>query len=251
MTNAWIPALRNPEDVVRVPSPTSVGGARHPWRLPDGSTVNDFGLWANAWIWAGYGFVIESGLGTSPITFAGAYDADAPDQFVSVPNRYVLMPLTHQVTFEAVGTESTMEIMALASPQQDSSATITGGAAATVSNMKPGGSTSMFSGTSGTGLIYAVGAVDAAGITDPNVTGAYTYWRKQRPLTDTVASGENDRNELNWDWSAFRDGPPPPIGAMGLGGSFSIYCASQAGTGFIVTQALAFPPDIAAALFGF
>lgn len=236
------------ELVTRTPSPVAEGAfVNRPWYLPDGSQVNDLDLWVNAWIWAGYGYNFQFGLASTPITFAGAYDADAPDAFIHVPLGIALIPTHIEVTFEAVGTESTMEIMALASPEGDSSAT---GTAATVSNKKVGAANN-----SG---VTATGAIDAAGITDPNVTGAFTFWRKQRPLTDTVATGENDRHELNWEWGYKNQGPPPlikgsPAGTLGsaaAGASLSVYANSQAGTGFIIVEGLVFPSSLADIMFG-
>ncbi|OGT54345.1 MAG: hypothetical protein A3E01_15380 [Gammaproteobacteria bacterium RIFCSPHIGHO2_12_FULL_63_22] len=244
--------FRITELVKRTPAPSQEGGflANGPWFLPDGSLVASLDLWAAAWIWAGYGFNIQAGLATTPITFAGAYDADAPDLFVHIPNGYAFIPLEIEVTFEAVGTESTMEIMALASPEGDSSATVTGGALATVANMRVGSSI-----TSG---VTASGGVDAAGITDPNVTGSFTFWRAQRPLTDTVATTENDRHDLNFRWNHRQNGAPPvilgsPAGTLGsaaAGGSLSVYAASQAGTGFIIVNAIILPPTLAQVMFG-
>lgn len=234
----------------RIPELVAAGNFQKGWVLPDGSRVQDFNFWVNAWIWAGYGFNFQAGLATTPITFAGAYDADAPDFFAHIPLGIAVIPTKIEVTFEAVGTESTMEIMALASPEADPSATITGGALATGNNKRVGCATPH-------GLTVS-GGVDAAGITDPNVSGAFTFWRKQRPLTDTVATTENDRNELNWVWNYLNDGPPPLIigSAAGIGGSaaagasLSVYASSQAGTGFIIVEALVFPAAIAELLFG-
>lgn len=254
MSNFYPPDVRPYELAQRIPAIIPANAAVRAWTLPDGSTASDLAKWIAAWEWAGYGWNIQAGLATTPITFAGAYDADAPDLFVHVPLGYAFIPTVIEVTFEAVGTESTMEIMALASPEGDSSAT---GTAATVANKRVG------AGTPGTGAshsagITATGAIDAAGITDPNVSGAFTFWRKQRPLTDTVATTENDRNELNWQWVAGRDGFPPLIigspagtaGSAAAGASLSVYAASQAGTGFIICEGLIFPPALAADLFG-
>ena len=224
------------------------GGSQTPWFQPDGSQVV-YGSpgWVLAMQNAGYAYIANAGAQSTPITFAGAFDATAPDAYFYVPNGVTILPYEIEVIYEAVGTESTMEIMALASPEGDSSAT---GTAATVANKRVGHSNDH-------GLTVT-GAIDAAGITDPNVTGAFTFWRKQRPLTDTVATGENDRNELNWRYSYKDDGPPPLIigsaagtlGSAAAGASLSVYAASQAGTGFIICEALVFPPTVAELLFG-
>ena len=171
------------------------------------------------WLTDGHGFIVNGGIGSTVITFAGAYDADAPDFFLHVPASTCVIPARIEVIFEAVGTESTMEIIGLASNTGDSTAT---GTAATIKSLRTDASTSS--------LCTATVAIDAAGITDPNAGNFFEFWKFQRPLTDTVATGENDRNPLVFTWTAFTDGPPPIIAN---GGSLSVYAASQAGTGFI------------------
>ena len=168
---------------------------------------------------------VNGGVASTPVTFAGAYDADAPDMFIHVPSSTGIIPYHIRVVFEAVGTESTMEVIALASTLGDASATITGGAADTPANMLVG--------SSATSAVTASHGVDAGGITDPHGGTDHEFWRYMRPLTDTVATGENDRNPLVFTWTAFKDGAPPIIQD---GGSLSVYAASQAGTGFITVQ---------------
>ena len=170
----------------------------------------------------GYGYVANGGTGTTPITFAGAYDADAPDFHLHIPNLTTVIPTSIEVLFDAVGTEATMEIIALASNTGDSTAT---GTAVTPKNLHIG--------SASTSNCTATVAVDAAGITDPNAGSFYEFWRNGRPLTDTVATTENDRNELHWKWSVWNDGPLVTIDGAG---ALAIYLASQAGTGFIVVS---------------
>ena len=227
---------------VAVSLPSVKKGERGLWMLPDGSHVGSLDMFVQAWVNAGYGYCLNGGTGSTVITFAGVYDADAPDAFIHVPNGVVIMPTYIEVIFEAVGTESTMEIIALASPSGDSTAT---GTAAVARNMRMGG---------GISQTVAAVAVDAAGITDPNVTGAIEFWKFQRPLTDTVATTENDRIALVFNWSFKTHGAAPLIdgsGSTGGGGSsLAVYAASQAGTGFITVHFLEWPAEIARVLFG-
>ena len=175
------------------------------------------------WMAHGYGWAANGGVGTTPITFAGAYDADAPDLFLHVPAGTTVIPFSIRVVYDAVGTEATMEIIGLASSTGDSSATGTAVTPKPLRTDNPGSQAS---------LCTATVAVDAAGITDPNAGTFYEFWRFARPLTDTVATTENDRWPLVFTWNAYVDGPPPII----AGGSLSVYAASQAGTGFIIAQ---------------
>jgi hypothetical protein len=175
-------------------------------------------------------FVCNGGVGTTPITFAGAYDADAPDFFLNVPVGTTVIPLRVQVVFDAVGTESTMEIIGLYSNTGDSSAT---GTAGTIMNMRTDNPRSS--------NCTATVAIDAAGITDPNAGVFGEFWRFARPLTDTVATTENDRLPLVFTWSAFSDGPAPVIVGNSPGACLAVYAASQAGTGFITVEWVEIP----------
>src|SRR3990167_7653943 len=60
-------------------------------------------------------FGANSGVGTTPVTFAGAYDADAPDLHVDVPSGTLIVPCYIMVKYEAIGTESELEVIGLAS----------------------------------------------------------------------------------------------------------------------------------------
>ena len=179
----------------------------------------------------GYGYVVNGGVGTTPITFAGAYDADGPDFNLHIPSLTTVIPTGITVLYDAVGTEATMEILALASNTGDSTAT---GTAATPKNLHIG--------SANTSNCTATVAVDAAGVTDPNAGSFFEFWRNGRPLTDTVATTENDRHELRWSWSVWNDGPLVTIDGNASGGScLAVYCASQAGTGFIIVSYVEVP----------
>lgn len=179
-------------------------------------------------------FVANGGTGTTPITFAGAFDATAPDMYIRVPVGTTIIPLRIQVIFDAVGTEATMEIIGLASNTGDASAT---GTAITAYNMRIDNPRST--------ACTITAAVDASGVDTPATGQFYEFWRFARPLTDTVATGENDRWPLVFDWSAFRDGPAPVIvGTNSAGGAcLAVYAASQAGTGFITVEWAELPSE--------
>lgn len=175
-------------------------------------------------------FTVNLGSETTPVTFAGAYDADGPDGYIFVPDGTTIVPYHIRVVFEDVGTEAVMEVIALASTIGDSTATVTGGGTATPINMLLGAGKA-----SGVTASYGV---DAGGITSPRSGNAdHEFWRDGRPLTDTAATGENDRHRLVFTWQAFRDGMPPVIkGTATTGACLAIHAASQAGTGFITVQ---------------
>jgi hypothetical protein len=189
------------------------------WAGRDGSLITQ--PWLLAKTLQGRVFGVNGGAGSTVITFAGAYDADAPDLHIHVPFGTTIIPVYLEVVFEAVGTESTMEIIGLASSTGDSSVT---GTAATIRNMRIGG---------GGSACKATAAVDAAGCTDPNAGEYIEFWKYQRPLTDTVASGENDRPALVFKWSGLESPAPVIVGTASGGSCLAVYAASQAGTGFI------------------
>ena len=166
-------------------------------------------------------FTVNVGTGTAPATLVGAYVATTPDVYVYVPLGTTIIPLKIRVIYEAVGTESTMEIVATASVTGDSSA---GGTGLTIypyrlDNPRSSVCTATVGGT----------------VTSPNSGTFYDFWRYMRPLTDTVATTENDRHALVFEWSALTDVAPMVVGTTaGTGGScVAIWAASQAPTGFI------------------
>jgi hypothetical protein len=106
------------------------------------------------------------------------------------------------------------------------SSTVTG-TATSIHNMKLG---------AGASACKATAAVDAAGCTDPNAGSYLEFWKFQRPLSDTVASGENDRLPLVFTCSALSRPAPIIAGGASAGSALCVYAASQAGTGFITAM---------------
>ena len=159
-------------------------------------------------------FCASGGSGTSPITFAGAYDADAPDLSIDIPDGTIAIPLFFQVVIETSGA-SMFEIIMMASRTLTA---VTAGTAVTPTNMRLDAPVSTVS------TVYA--AVDAAGCTDPNTAGAVEFFRSGYPTDPDVAGNPT----LEFTWSAKNHGPGPIIVD---GGSFVIYAAGTSGTGFV------------------
>jgi hypothetical protein len=178
--------------------------------------------WYLARVMEGRVFGANVGVGTTPVTFAAAYDANGPDFHLHVPSGTTVIPWDIQLVYDAVGTELTLEIIGLASSTGDSSVT---GTASTIYSMRMDAPYSS--------NCTATGAVDAGGVTDPNAGNFIEFWREQRPLTDTVASGENDRQTLKFGWSAMQHPAPAIVGSGDSGSALTVYGTSQAGTGFI------------------
>lgn len=225
MSDIQLGTLKNIEIAVRKATTPQVdvsGMTGSLWAGRDGALITQ--SWISAKALEGKLFGVNGGAGSTVITFAGAYDADAPDLHIHIPYGTTIIPVYLEVIFEAVGTEATIEIIGLASSTGDSSVT---GTAATIKNMRIGGKAS--------GCV-ATAAVDAAGCTDPNAGSYLEFWKFQRPLTDTVAIGENDRIALVHTWSALTSPAPIIAGSSGTGSALCVYAASQAGTGFITAM---------------
>ncbi len=179
--------------------------------------------WVLGLVAEGKVFCANAGKGTTAVAFAAAYDATAPDFYMYIPSGITAIPLYICVIFNVSGTEATLEVSALASNTGDSSAT---GTALTPYNMRIDAPS--------TSVCTITNSVDASGVTTP-VAGNYVeFFRWEKPLNDTVATGENDRAPLIATWSAITDGVPPIIPGGGASGSaLAIYTGSQAGQGYV------------------
>lgn len=83
-----------------------------PWygRLGEGITDEK----VQALINAGYGYQIQGGEITTPITGAGAYIATTPDMDILVPTDKAFIPLVINVGYETIGTSLLLEVISLA-----------------------------------------------------------------------------------------------------------------------------------------
>ena len=127
-----------------------------------------------------------------------------------------MVPVYIGVKYEAIGTESELEVIGLASATGDSSAT---GTALTI---KAGRVDAILS-----SVCTATGAVGAAGITDPHAGVYHEFWRRGHNLADTAATSENERV---FEWNVGSAGFAPIVSG---GGSLAVYATGQAATGFI------------------
>jgi hypothetical protein len=188
-----------------------------PWGLKDGALVTV--RWDIAQGLDGRVFVANGGSATTPITWAGAYDADAPDIAIDVPAGTTILPLSIQAHLESAGA-ALSEFICLASPTSVGTVTYTGGALVTprctrISDQR-------------TSQCKAYAAVDAAGCTDPNTAGSFEFFRTGYPTDPDVTLAPTP----NYYWSMMRDGPCVKI----IGpGSLCAY-VGNAGTGFWIVS---------------
>ena len=83
-----------------------------PWygKLGEGITEEKIQALVNA----GYGYVIQGGSLTTPITGAGAYVSTTPDMDILVPTNKAFIPLVVNVGYEIIGTSLLLEVIVLA-----------------------------------------------------------------------------------------------------------------------------------------
>lgn len=170
--------------------------------------------WFTALALEGRVFVANGGTDTSPITFAGAYDPDAADFVIDVPDGTAIIPISIEVNLQVTGA-SLFEVIMLASRTL---AATTSGSAITPVALRSDAPIS-----TNTTVTAAVGA---AGMTDPNTAGSYEFYRSGYPSDPDVAGNPNPR----YAFSALREGVAPVI--VGAG-SLVVYAAGTGGSGFI------------------
>ena len=84
-------------------------GDNIPWygRLGEGITEEK----VQALINAGYGYIFNGGVQTTPITGAGAYVSTTPDMDLLIPDDKAFIPLSVLVQCETIGTVSPLEVL--------------------------------------------------------------------------------------------------------------------------------------------
>lgn len=162
-------------------------------------------------------FVANGGTASSPVTFAGAYDADGPDFVIDVPDGTTIVPLAINIHYQTVGTTLLLETFASVSGTLGA---VSAGTSVTPVNIRTGNSSS-------SGCTVNA-AVDAAGCTAQSGS-TYEFVRQGFQLAEDMAATE-DWAERTWNWSAKESGIYPVIDGDG---SLFIHAAAQAGTGMI------------------
>ena len=83
-----------------------------PWYGKLGEGITDEKV--QALVNAGYGYAIQGGSITTPITGAGAYVSTTPDMDILVPTNKAFIPLVVNVGYESIGTSLLLEVIVLA-----------------------------------------------------------------------------------------------------------------------------------------
>lgn len=243
MTNAWIPSVDIHGQVhADAAHAVPAGSTQKPWILPDGTLVTQDRIET---LFLKYGWFWTGGSQSTPITFAGAYDADGPDFFAHIPGGYTVVPTSFVVDFQTVGTVLLLEVMSSLHNLGDASATVSGGALATEVPANAAAGTS-------SPLTVSV-AVDAAGVTDPNGASINIdlFHFSEQLAINAADANDGQQTFRHYEWSRKADPFSPYIRVpVGSTGSWDAHCASQAGTGFIRASALVIPNSLADVLFG-
>lgn|SRR3990167_3029214 len=87
-------------------------GDKVPWYGKLGNGISEDKV--QALVNAGYGYSIQGGSRTTPITGAGAYVATTPDMDILVPAEKAFIPLVVSVGYEIVGTSLLLEVIVTA-----------------------------------------------------------------------------------------------------------------------------------------
>ncbi len=170
--------------------------------------------WFTALALEGRVFVANGGTDTSPITFAGAYDADAGDFTIDVPDGTAIIPIFVEVNLQTTGA-SLFEVIMLASRTL---VAVSSGTSVTPVAFRTDAPISTNTTVSA--------AVAGAGMTDPNTAGAYEFYRSGYPSDPDVAGNPNPR----YSFSALREGVAPVLVGPA---SLTVYASGTSGTGFI------------------
>ncbi len=181
---------------------------------------------------AGFGYVIQGGSITTPITGNGAYVATTPDMDILVPTDKAFIPLVINVGYELVGTSLLLEVIALAGLGGSQGAAT----AVTPTNMDTSKANS-------SGLICRSPSTGAV-LPTQNVTDLF---HEQETLAITKTAGSAtvaafDRNK--YVYRAKDEGVYHILkGANGLNARLNIWGAAQGPTLFITVKGLCVPEE--------
>lgn len=98
------------QEISRRLTPTQEGDV--PWYGKLGAGISEDKI--QALINAGFGYVIQGGSLTTPITGNGAYVSTTPDMDILVPTDKAFIPLVVNVGYETIGTSLLLEVIVLA-----------------------------------------------------------------------------------------------------------------------------------------
>lgn len=188
--------------------------------------------WYDRMALAGYVFQAAGGTITTPITFgAGNIDTTEPDFDLIVPAGLLVIPLEINVQLETIGTAAILELMASVGT---GGATGTG-TAATPTNLRmdaPRGASTCTVNT----------AVDAgATYMTANVS---EFWRRGVPsaISKTASATVSSHDHpYTFTWNRQDSGVGPILYSPTLTSRLNVFCAAQAGTGFITVKWIEIP----------
>ena len=215
--------------ILRSILPSLVGAV--PWygKLGEGITEEKI----QALINAGYGYVLNGGVQSTPITGAGAYVSTTPDMDIQVAEDRAFILLSILVQAETIGTVSPLEVIALVGT---GGTFATGGTAILAKNMDTSKGNS-------SGLLCQSPASSAVLPTG----GAHDIWRAGVPnvsvKTDSGTVSVKD-HPFQFKYSAKEEGVYHIL-KSGVAGQarLNIWVAHQAMTAFIIVKGVSVPKE--------
>lgn len=209
---------------------TPVLDGERPWytKLGEGITEGKIQALVNA----GYGYNIQGGSLTTPITGAGAYVATTPDMDILVPSDKAFIPLVVTVGYETIGTSLLLEVIIAAG---------LGGSQGAATAVTPVNMNTGYSNTSGlTCRSPSTGAVLMT-------SGLFDISHDQETLAITKTAGSAtvaafDRNK--YVYRAKDEGVYHVLkSAQNLSARLNVWAASQAPTVFIIVKGVCVPVE--------
>jgi len=172
--------------------------------------------WITAHALEGRAFIVNQGVGTTPVAANDAYAAAEQDVLINVPTGTAIIPVYIEVSMEDTGTVAVTDILAVAS--SDGYDTATSSTALTIMPMKLNSPRKS--------LCTAVGVITGNGTTP--YTGNYVeFWRATAALAEDAFNGHTSpKNEhISRSVWTYSDAQTPPL-IIGQG-TLSVYTASQ------------------------
>lgn len=211
------------------PVSVSEGAEIEYWQTRLGAGIND--ELVNALVKAGYGYIIQGGSATTPITGAGVYVNTTPDMDILVPSSKAFIPLYICVKYETVGTNGIQEVIATAG---------TGGTQGAATAVTPVNLNTAFGNESGlTARSPSTGATLMSAKT-------HDIWTSGVPVgvTKTTASATASvlDDSSRFEYNARSEGVYHILQASdSLNARLNIWMGGQAPTGFIIVKGLVVP----------
>ena len=226
MTMAYRPVTKGRN----TPPFTAEGGDVEYWHNRVAAGVTD--ELVAALVRAGYGYVINGGSATTPITGAGAYVSTTPDMDILVPSNKAFIPLVITVGYETIGTSLLLEVIMRAG---------LGGAQGTTTVVTP---VNMDTGRSNDSGLTCFSPSSSATLMTQNLQDLF-HDQQTLAITKTAGSATVSATDPSkFVYRAKDEGVYHILRAgNGLNARLNVWMASNGPTGFIICKGLSLPVE--------